>query len=258
MNDEEKKEAVEEKPQEVKEAEEAKESAEKTENKVEETQEVSEEVKAPAEEVKEEEAAGELPTAAEAQKEEAPKEAAVAGEAPKIEITPKEETKPEEKAPTPPEKEEPKPEVPKKEEPKKDLPAGRQEVKVSGKLAAIIKEIEGLTVPELADLVHALEQKFGVTAAAPMAAAPAGGPAAGSEVAEQETQTTFNVILADSGTNKISVIKAIRELVPTLGLKEAKDLVDTPPKPVLQGAGKDAANEAKQKLEAAGAKVELQ
>jgi len=155
----------------------------------------------------------------------------------------KQETKPESTAPTPAPIE--------KEEPKK-------EVKVSGKLAGIIKEIEGLTVLELADLVHALEQKFGVSAAAPIAVAAAGQAAPAGEGAEQETQTTFNVILADSGANKISVIKAIRELVPTLGLKEAKDLVDSAPKPVLQGVNKEASNEAKQKLETAGAKVELQ
>ena len=136
-------------------------------------------------------------------------------------------------------------------------PEPKKEIKVSGKLADIIKEIEGLTVLELADLVKALEQKFGVTAAAPVAAVTPGQSGNG-EAAPEETQTTFNVILADSGANKISVIKAVRELVPTLGLKEAKDLVDAAPKPVLEGVGKDAANEAKQKLEAAGGKVELQ
>lgn len=134
----------------------------------------------------------------------------------------------------------------------------KKEVKVSGKLADIIKGIEGLTVLELAELVKALENKFGVTAAAPVAVA-GGAPAAedGAEGAPEEGQTTFNVVLADSGANKISVIKAVRELVPTLGLKEAKDLVDAAPKQVLEGVGKDAANEAKQKLEAAGGKVEL-
>ena len=83
----------------------------------------------------------------------------------------------------------------------------------------------------------------------------AGGAAPGGEATSE--QTTFNVVLVESGANKISVIKAVRELVPTLGLKEAKDLVDAPPKPVLEGANKEAANEAKTKLEAAGAKVEL-
>ena len=144
-----------------------------------------------------------------------------------------------------------------KETPK---PEPKKEIKVTGKLADLIKEIEGLTVIELADFVKALEQKFGVSAAPTMVgvAAPAGGQTGGEEAAPEEGQTTFNVILADSGANKISVIKAVRELVPTLGLKEAKDLVDSAPKPVLEGVNKDAANEAKQKLEAAGAKVELQ
>lgn len=127
---------------------------------------------------------------------------------------------------------------------------------VSGKVGDIMKSIEGLSVMELSDLVHALEDKFGVSAAAAApAAAAAGGAAAGGEATSE--QTTFNVVLTDSGANKISVIKAVREIVPTLGLKEAKDLVDTAPKPVLEGANKESANEAKTKLEAAGAKVEL-
>ena len=88
-----------------------------------------------------------------------------------------------------------------------------------------------------------------------MATAAAGAPAGSEEGASE--QTTFNVILSDGGANKISVIKAVREIVPTLGLKEAKDLVDSAPKPVLEGANKETANEAKTKLEAAGAKVEL-
>lgn len=136
-------------------------------------------------------------------------------------------------------------------EPRPD--AGR----VSGKVSDIMKDIEGLSVLELSDLVHTLEDKFGVSAAAaaPVAVA-AGGAAVGGEAAD-EGQTTFNVVLTDSGANKISVIKAVRELVPTLGLKEAKDLVDAPPKNVLEGVNKEAANEAKTKLEAAGSKVEL-
>jgi len=127
---------------------------------------------------------------------------------------------------------------------------------VSGKVGDIMNSIEGLSVMELSDLVHALEDKFGVSAAAAApAAAAAGGAAAGGEATSE--QTTFNVVLTDSGANKISVIKAVREIVPTLGLKEAKDLVDTAPKPVLEGANKENAQEAKTKLEAAGAKVEL-
>lgn len=141
----------------------------------------------------------------------------------------------------------------KAEEPKK--PAKE----VSKKLEDIISDIEKLTVLELADLVKALEERFGVTAAAPMAVAAAGAPAAGGTDAGEaaEEQTSFDVILTDGGATKIAVIKAVREIVPTLGLKEAKDLVDSAPKPVLEGAGKEAANEAKSKLEAAGGKVEL-
>ncbi len=151
-------------------------------------------------------------------------------------------------------KEEAKAEEPKQEEKKPSK-------EVSKKLEDLIGDIEKLTVLELADLVKALEERFGVTAAAPMAmaaapAAAAGGDAAGGDA--DEGQTSFNVILADAGANKIGVIKAVREIVPTLGLKEAKDLVDAAPKPVFEGAGKEAANEAKGKLEAAGAKVELQ
>ena len=169
---------------------------------------------------------------------------------------------PSEQAPEQPEQKEEAKEAPSTPEQKREeaKPADKpkKEVKVSGKLADIIKEIEGLTVLELADLVKALEDKFGVTAAAPVAVA-GDAPAAegGAEGAPEEGQTTFNVVLADSGANKISVIKAVRELVPTLGLKEAKDLVDAAPKQVLEGVGKDAANEAKQKLETAGGKVEL-
>lgn len=138
------------------------------------------------------------------------------------------------------------------EEPKK---ASKE---VSKDLEAIIEKIEKLSVLELADLVHALEDRFGVTAAAPVAVAGAGVAAAGADSAPGEEQTSFNVVLANAGANKIGVIKAVRELVPTLGLKEAKDLVEAAPKPVLEGVGKDAANEAKTKLTAAGATVELQ
>ncbi len=127
---------------------------------------------------------------------------------------------------------------------------------VSQNLEKIIKSIEELSVLELADLVKALEEKFGVSAAAPVAIAAGGAAGAGGEDASSE-QTTFNVILADGGANKISVIKAVRELVPTLGLAEAKALVDSAPKQVLEGVNKETAKEAKTKLETAGAKVEL-
>ncbi len=129
---------------------------------------------------------------------------------------------------------------------------------VSEKLEKIIKDIEGMSVLELADLVKALEDRFGVTAAAPVAVAAAGAaPAAGNGEAAEE-QTTFNVILTSAGANKIGAIKAVRELVPTLGLKEAKDLVEAAPKPVMEGVNKVTAEEAKTKLTAAGATVELQ
>ena len=145
-----------------------------------------------------------------------------------------------------------------KEEVKEEVKqAPKKEIKVSGKLATIIKDIETLSVIELSDLVKALEEKFGVSAAPTIVGVAGAAPAAGSEEAAEEGQTTFNVILAEAGANKISAIKAVRELVPTLGLKEAKDLVDAAPKQVLEGVGKDAAGEAKAKLEAAGAKVEL-
>ncbi|MBI4039955.1 50S ribosomal protein L7/L12 [Candidatus Daviesbacteria bacterium] len=138
-----------------------------------------------------------------------------------------------------------------KEEPKK---ASKP---VSASLEKIIEQIEKLSVLELADLVHALEDRFGVSAAAPVAVTAAGAAPAAGEAAGEE-QTTFNVILSSAGANKIAVIKAVRELVPTLGLKEAKDLVEAAPKPVLEGVNKENANEAKEKLTAAGGTVELQ
>jgi len=119
----------------------------------------------------------------------------------------------------------------------------------------ILSAVEGMTVLELADLVKALEEKFGVSAQ-PIAAAPAAAGEASSGEAKEE-QTVFNVVIAEAGATKISVIKAVRELVPTLGLTEAKGLVDSAPKEVLTGVNKSAAEEAKKKLEAAGAKVEL-
>lgn len=120
----------------------------------------------------------------------------------------------------------------------------------------ILKAVEEMTVLELSDLVKALEEKFGVTAA-PVAMA--AGPAASAEGSGEpkEEQTVFNVVLTAAGDNKIGAIKAVRELVPTLGLQEAKTLVESAPKEVLTGVNKSAAEEAKKKLEAAGAKVEL-
>ena len=134
--------------------------------------------------------------------------------------------------------------------------APKKETKpVSASLEKIIEQIEKLSVLELADLVHALEDKFGVSASAPVAMAATGTPTAGEPVAEK---TTFNVILTATGANKIAVIKAVREIVPTLGLKEAKDLVESAPKPVLESVNKTTAEEAKAKLTTAGGTVELQ
>ncbi|MBM4445896.1 MAG: 50S ribosomal protein L7/L12 [Chloroflexi bacterium] len=119
----------------------------------------------------------------------------------------------------------------------------------------IIAVVKNMTVLELAELVKALEDEFGVTAAAPMAMAPvaAGAPAA---AAAEEEKSEFTVILKEIGENKINVIKAVRE-VTTLGLKEAKDLVESAPKPVKEGVNKDEAASIKKKLEEAGAKVEV-
>lgn len=127
---------------------------------------------------------------------------------------------------------------------------------VSVNLEKIIEQIEKLSVLELADLVHALEDRFGVSAQAPIAAGASGTQTEAAEPVEEKT--TFNVILTASGANKIAVIKAVRELVPTLGLKEAKDLVEGAPKQVLESVNKTTAEEAKQKLTTAGGTVELQ
>ena len=121
----------------------------------------------------------------------------------------------------------------------------------------LIAAIKGMTVLELADLVKALETEFGVSAAAPVAAASAGGTAPAAVAAPpEEEQTEFTVILKDIGANKINVIKGVRE-VTTLGLKEAKDLVEAAPKPVREGVTKAEAASIKAKLEAAGATVEV-
>ncbi|EON15410.1 MULTISPECIES: 50S ribosomal protein L7/L12 [Pandoraea] len=117
----------------------------------------------------------------------------------------------------------------------------------------IIEAVGAMSVMELNDLVKAFEEKFGVSAAALAVAGPAG---AGGAAAAAEEQTEFNVILAEVGANKVGVIKAVREIT-GLGLKEAKDLVDGAPKAVKEGVDKAAAEEAKKKLEEAGAKVEV-
>ena len=123
---------------------------------------------------------------------------------------------------------------------------------MSEKITAMIEEIKGLTVLELSELVHTLEDVFGVSAAAPAAVVAA--PAAGA--AEAEEKTEFDVVLEGFGDNKIQVIKAVRELT-NLGLKEAKEVVEGAPKAVLEGAKKEDAEAAKEKLEAAGAAVTL-
>lgn len=122
----------------------------------------------------------------------------------------------------------------------------------SEKITAIIEELKGLTVLELSELVHAVEDEFGVSAAAAVAVA---GPAADGAAAAAE-QTEFDVILKSAGGNKIAVIKVVRE-VTGLGLKEAKALVDGAPKTLKEAASKEEAEEIKSKIEAAGAEVEL-
>ncbi len=120
-------------------------------------------------------------------------------------------------------------------------------------ITTLVSEIEKLSVLEVADLVKALEEKFGVSAAAPMMAAAA--PAAAAAAVEEKD--SFDVVITSGGANKIAVIKAVRELNQTLGLKEAKDLVEAAPKTLLEGAKKEDAESAKKKLEEAGATVEL-
>ena len=118
----------------------------------------------------------------------------------------------------------------------------------------IIEAIKEMPALELSELVHELEDVFGVSAAAPVMV---GGAAPAGEAAPAEEKTSFDVVLEGYGENKIAVIKAVRELT-TLGLKEAKDLVESAPKPVLEGVKKDEAEAAKEKLEKAGAAVTLQ
>ena len=130
-----------------------------------------------------------------------------------------------------------------------------EKTELSKKLNYIMKSIEEMSVLELSTLVKAMEEKFGVIAAVPMAAAAAGAPAAGAAPAVEE-KSTFTVVLTDVGANKINVIKEIRA-VTTLGLKEAKDLADSAPKTVKENIPKEEAENIKKKLEAAGAKVEL-
>ncbi|HEX2281872.1 MAG TPA: 50S ribosomal protein L7/L12 [Thermomicrobiales bacterium] len=122
----------------------------------------------------------------------------------------------------------------------------------------VITTLEGMTVLELNALVKQLEERWGVSAAAPMAVGVAAGPAGGgAAAAPEEEQTEFDVMLTEIGANKIQVIKAVRELT-SLGLKEAKDLVDSAPKAVRQGVSREEADAARAKLEEAGATVQVQ
>lgn len=134
----------------------------------------------------------------------------------------------------------------------------KESVKLSPKLEEVAKTIEGLTALELSELVKGLEARLGIQAAAPMAAGMmmAMPGAGGGAAAAAEEKTTFDVILAEVGANKITVIKEVRAAT-NLGLKEAKDLVEGAPKAVKEGATKEEAEELKKKLEAAGAKVQI-
>lgn len=125
-------------------------------------------------------------------------------------------------------------------------------VEVSEEISKVIEQLENMSVIDCVNLVKALEEKWGVTAAAP--AAVVAGPAAAAEAVEEQTE--FDVILADIGGNKIAVIKAVRAIT-GLGLKDAKDLVESAPKPVKEAVSKDDADKFKAELEEAGAKVEV-
>lgn len=129
-------------------------------------------------------------------------------------------------------------------------------VEVSGKMAEFVSWIESITVLELSQLVKALEQKLGVSAAAPVAVAAAGGAGGAGGEAKAEEKTEFTVVLASTGANKINVIKEIRAIT-GLGLKDSKDMVEGAPKTVKEGVTKEQAAEMKKKLEAAGATVEI-
>jgi len=124
------------------------------------------------------------------------------------------------------------------------------------KLEKIVEDLSSLTVLEAADLAKLLEEKWGVSAAAPVAVAAAGG-GGGAAAPAAEAQTEFSVILKEAGDKKINVIKVVREVVPSLGLKEAKDLVEAAPKAVKEGVSKEEAETIKKKLEETGAKVEI-
>jgi large subunit ribosomal protein L7/L12 len=130
----------------------------------------------------------------------------------------------------------------------------KKEVVVPEKFQGLVAEIEKLSVLELSDLVKVLEEKFGVSASAPVAVA--AGPAAGSDVSAAEEKSEFTIELSEAGANKINVIKVVREAM-GVGLKDAKDLVDAAPKVIKENVAKAEAEELKKKLEEAGAKVTL-
>ena len=134
----------------------------------------------------------------------------------------------------------------------------QDQAKLPAKLQKLVDEVEKLSVLELSQLVKALEDKFGVTASAPVAAV-AAAPAAGNgaDAGQEEEKTEFNVVLTAAGANKISAIKAVRELRQDLGLKEAKDLVEAAPSVVKEGVNKDESEEIKKQLEESGATVEI-
>lgn len=123
-------------------------------------------------------------------------------------------------------------------------------------LNKIVEDLSGLTVLQVAELVKSLEEKWGVSAAAPVAVA-AAAPAGGAAAPAAEAKTEFDVVLTDGGANKIAVIKEVRGIVPGLGLAEAKKLVESAPQKVKEGVKKEEADDIKKKLEAAGAKVEI-
>jgi len=223
------------------------------ENEKETPQEISQEEAAaeeqPAAETTKEETTTEEQPVAEAPKEEAATEDQPAAEATKEEVAAEE--KPAAKTPKKAKTESPAaapaataPKAEKAEKPKK----------LSANLEQVMTAIKKMTVLELAELVKAMEAEFGITAAAPVAAAAAPSAAPAESAAEEKTE--FTVILKEIGANKISVIKAVRELT-SLGLKESKDLVEGAPKPVKEGVAQDEANTAKQKLEEAGATAEI-
>lgn len=169
------------------------------------------------------------------------------------EDTKKEDVKPEEKKEEV--KKEEKVEEEEKKEDKKEDKKDAAKPEPSGKFKDLIKKIEQLSVVELAELVKNLEERFGVSAMA--VAAPTSGAVGAPTESVGEEKTAYTVHLANAGAQKIAVIKAVREILPDLGLKEAKDLVDGAPKDVKKDMPKAEAEEAKKKLEAAGAKVEL-